>query len=114
MPLLSIQTNSKISPDQRDALIKQASERVSTLLGKPEQYVMVSLQDNIPMVFAGSDAPCAYVELKSLGLPEDRTADLSAALCDLIAGQIGIDSGRIYIEFAGPERHMWGWNSGTF
>lgn len=114
MPLLNLQTNQPIDASVKASLLKSASETVASALGKPEQYVMVNAQVNSDMLFAGSDAPLAYLELKSIGLPEDRTADLSQALCSLIHDQLGIDTNRIYIEFANAERHMWGWDGRTF
>jgi len=114
MPLLIIHTNLSVPEDRQQALIKKASALIAQLLSKPERYVMVCMQDHLPMVFAGTDTPCAYLELKSIGLPEDRTAEISRALCELLVAEIDITSERIYIEFANAERHMWGWNLSTF
>ncbi|MBT8128752.1 MAG: hypothetical protein KJP10_02090, partial [Gammaproteobacteria bacterium] len=65
-------------------------------------------------IFAGSDDPCAHLMLKSLGLHESKTRDYSEQLCDFIEQQLGVQPSRTYIEFVSPERHMFGWNSGTF
>ena len=114
MPLLKIQTNQNVEQTQHQALLKQLSAAVAQMLGKPERYVMVSLEHNPAMLFAGDDAPLAYLELKSIGLPEDRTAVYSTALCQQVSDSLDIPQDRIYIEFAGVERHMWGWNGWTF
>lgn len=114
MPYLKIQTNVTLDADQQASLLRQASTAVASALGKPESYVMVALQPDTPMLFAGSDQPLAYLELKSLGLPRQRSAELSEALCGLIETQIGAPPSRTYIEFADPDRSMWGWNGGTF
>jgi len=114
MPYLKIQTNQTTTPDQARALISKASQLVASELGKPEQYVMVALSPPVPMVFAGTDAPTAYLELKSIGLPASRTGDLSQALCTLIENQLAISKERVYIEFADAPRTMWGWNGSTF
>jgi len=114
MPYLTLQTNQQINAEATPSVLKKLSAGVAELLGKPESYVMIALDAAKPMFFAGSDAPTAYVELKSLGLPESETARFSAALCELIEGLIGVAQARIYIEFAGPERHMWGWSGRTF
>ncbi|MDQ6972642.1 MAG: phenylpyruvate tautomerase MIF-related protein, partial [Mariprofundaceae bacterium] len=66
------------------------------------------------MLFAGSVAPAAYVQLKSLGLPAEKTSDFSATLCALLGDVLDVEAARIYIEFSAPERHMWGWNNTTF
>lgn len=114
MPFLSIETNVDVSGEQRAALLKRASAKAAEALGKPESYVMVSLAAGRPMLFAGSDAPLAYLQLRSLGLPGEATGRLSATLCRFVEDELGIPSGRVYIEFSGPERHMWGWDGGTF
>ena len=81
MPLLSIETNQSLDQAQTQSLLAAASAKTAEILGKPESYVMVKFNSNTDMMFAGNQQPLAYVELKSLGLPEDRTAGFSAALC---------------------------------
>ena len=107
-------SNSAVEPATAQTLLATASRLVASELGKPESYVMVALEDNTPMLFAGDDAPLAYLELKSIGLPESRTAQLSAALCQLMEESIGVGKDRVYIEFADAPRKMWGWNGATF
>jgi len=114
MPYLKIQSNMAIDKDDATSLLAEASKLVARELGKPENYVMVALEPPQPMLFAGSDAPLAYLELKSIGLPESKTASLSAALCTLVENKTGIPAKRIYIEFADAPRAMWGWDGGTF
>lgn len=112
MPLLRISTNVRV--DDHHTTLAQASATVAQLLGKPERYVMVELQDQTRMMFDGSSEPLAFLELKSINLPEDKTTELSAVLCELIHTQLGISTERIYIEFANAQRHLWGWNQATF
>ncbi len=114
MPYLKIQTNQIVEPSRRPPLLAKASAAVARTLGKPERYVMVALESGTPMSFAGESAPAAYLELKSIGLPEARTAELSQTLCALIQEELGIVPDRVYIEFADAPRRMWGWNSATF
>lgn len=114
MPFLKIQTNTDLPAAAASALAASASALVAEQLGKPERYVMVSVETNPAMQFAGSTRPLAYLELKSIGLPESCTGDTSRALCELISSETGIDPERIYIEFSDAARKMWGWNSSTF
>lgn len=114
MPYLKIQTNQEISKNSQKTLLEKASATVARELGKPESYVMVAIDPPRPMMFAGSDEPTAYLELKSIGLPASNTKNLSAALCHLISDELSIDQSRVYIEFANAERNMWGWNGATF
>ncbi|MDX8391182.1 MAG: phenylpyruvate tautomerase MIF-related protein [Mariprofundaceae bacterium] len=112
MPYLNIQTNVPVKNEA--ALIAGASAAVAGMLGKPESYVMVHVESSARLIFAGTDAPTAYLQLKSLGLAESKSADYSARLCAFMQAELGIEPARIYIEFCSPERHMWGWNGGTF
>jgi phenylpyruvate tautomerase len=114
MPLLKLQTNRIPDSVDRPALLQQLSAAVADLLGKPERYVMVSLEHNPRMLFAGNDAPLAYLELKSIGLPGERTGEFSSALSNIVGETLDIPPERVYIEFADAQRHLWGWNGGTF
>ena len=114
MPFLKIQTNQLLPEASAKGLASKASALVAEQLGKPESYVMTSVENNPAMTFAGTDAPLAFLELKSIGLPESATADASRALCELVAGETAIDAARIYIEFSDAPRKMWGWNNSTF
>ena len=114
MPYLKIQSNQPVPATAAEAFIKRASKIVADQLGKPENYVMVALEPPLPMVFAGSETPTVFMELKSIGLPEAKTPALSAALCNLVQEALGVNSDRVYIEFADAPRKMWGWNGATF
>ena len=114
MPYLKIQTNQALEATATKNFIKKASELVAEKLGKPERYVMVVMDPPVPMVFAGSDEPTIFMELKSIGLSETQTPGLSDALCHLVNSELGIAGDRVYIEFADAPRKMWGWNGATF
>jgi phenylpyruvate tautomerase PptA (4-oxalocrotonate tautomerase family) len=114
MPLLRITTNQTVDDELLKTVLKSASTTVADMLGKPERYVMVNIVHNPHMIFSGSSDPTAYLELKSIGLPVDRTGDFSNQLCQLIQQQLQIPEERVYIEFSSAERHLWGWNSTTF
>ncbi len=70
MPFLKIQCNSKIPNPQE--LIRKSSLLISQILGKPEKFIMVSVEVNPEMIFGGSNDPLFYIELKSIGLPQER------------------------------------------
>jgi len=114
MPFVKLQTNIQLGDETCQQLMKQVSSLTASQLGKPESYVMVAVEPSCSMLFAGNNQPLCYLELKSIGLPEDKTATISTALCELINDAIDISPERIYIEFTNAPRAMWGWNSGTF
>lgn len=114
MPYVKIQSNTHLNEQQAKDLLAKVSRLTARELGKPESYVMVALEPVTSMMFAGSDEPLAYLELKSIGLPDSKTAQLSEALCGVMEDSLGISKDRVYIEFADAPRKMWGWNGGTF
>lgn len=114
MPFFKIETNQPVNPDGTKRLLKNASEFISEMLVKPEQYVMVSIEPEKQMMFSGNDDPTAFVQLKSIGLPIDRCPDFSSRICQFLASELGIAADRVYIDFADLERNMFGWNGKTF
>ncbi len=114
MPYLKVQTNKSLDADTQATFIKQVSAAVAAGLGKSENYVMVAIEPPVPMLFAGDDAPCAFLQLKSIGLAESQTTSLSESLCGLMETELGIPAKRSYIEFVNAPRAMWGWDRRTF
>lgn len=111
MPLINLRT-SLASVDDGDGLLQQLSSLLAEQTGKPEAYVMTLLETGVPMTFAGSLEPCAYVEVKSIGAL--RPQAMTAAFCDLISARTGIPANRIYIGFEDVPASCWGWNGSTF
>jgi hypothetical protein len=87
---------------------------VAEYLRKPEEYVMTAL---VPaaMTFGASDAPCALLELMSVGtFSEEQTRELSRVLCPLVGDALGVPTGRVYIEFTPAAGYLWGHDGDTF
>lgn len=114
MPYLMIQTNLPLGKKAERAILRNASTLVAELLSKPESFVMIALESDTAMLFAGSDDPVAFLELKSIGLAARKTKDLSEALCKLIEGHLGIPRDRVYVKFIDVKGSMWGWKGDTF
>jgi len=66
MPLINLRTNISDIQDA-DGFLKRLSSDLAVATSKPETYVMTLLEHGIPMMFASSDEPCAYVEIESIG-----------------------------------------------
>lgn len=114
MPFLNLQTNVPIANGQSPQLLKQLSNLMAQATGKPERYVMVTMQENPAMLFAGNDQPLAYLECKSIGLTPAQAKAISAAVAELLKASLQIPAERIYIEFNNAPAEFWGWNGGTF
>lgn len=114
MPLLSIEINRPLEAPGVDTLLVEASKLLAGLLGKPEAYMMVRHQYNPDLRLGGRTEPAVLLELRSIGLPDAATQDLSRALCKLIAHHTDIPGNRVYILFEDVPRHLWGYDGTTF
>ena len=110
MPLLNISTNKKIKNEQ--ILLAKSSDFISSLTGKPINFIMVKLTHSLSMNFAGTDEPCAFIEIKSIGslVP----SKMSKPICEFFSNELGIPTERIYISFQDVDSKNWAWNSKTF
>ena len=111
MPLINVRTS---LPEVTDAaaLLKELSAALAQQTGKPESYVMTLLETGVPMTFAGSSEPCAYVEIKSIGALQPPA--MTSAFCDLIESRTSIPASRIYVAFDDVKASCWGWTGNTF
>lgn len=114
MPYLMIQTNRSLSPEVEAGLLEATSSVVSQVLGKSEEYVMVAIESNTPMLFGRDRARTAYLELKSIGFPEQKAGELVAVLSEVIENRAKIPRQRVFITFSSHPRNLWGWNGETF
>ena len=68
MPLIRLETSCDLSdPSKKQSLTKALSKLVAEGIGKPEQYVMAAVHDNLAMTMSGEIGPCALVTIKSIG-----------------------------------------------
>ena len=68
MPNLRIETNvPQESIKDLQTCLADLSKAVSESTGKPEQYIMIQIVPGLPMMFGGSDAPCASAFFSSIG-----------------------------------------------
>jgi len=110
VPLLNISTNAKIKNEKM--LLEGSSKFISSLTGKPENFVMVKLNHSLSMNFAGTDDLCAFIEIKSIGsLVPSR---MSKPICEFFSNELKVPNERIYIFYQDVDSNQWAWNSRTF
>lgn len=114
MPYFSIQTNQSMEASSAAALARRASAFAAELLGKPETVVMAAVIPNSVMTFAGSDAPTAFVAVKSINLPEARGQAFAEAVSAFIQSSMGIAPDRVFIDFTDLPPTRFAWNGRTF
>jgi len=114
MPYLKIETNQSAIQSSLHQNTLLLSAEIATMLGKPEDFVMVSIDLQEAMTFAGTTEPCAFVELSSLGLSEQSGSELSEHLFPLLSKTLQVATERIYLQMSDHPRSHWGWNGKTF
>jgi len=114
MPLLTLKTSILLPEDEQAPLVKELSRVVADTIGKPEQYVMVVLEEGA-ICMGGQCAPAAFVDVKSIGgLSRDTNQRLSAAVCDCLNAKLDLNPARVYLNFSNVSGENWGWNGSTF
>jgi len=114
MPLLKLETTVALSDQQRQQLLASFSKVVSETIGKPEQYVMVTIGP-AAMQMSGKPGQAAFVDIRSIGgLNGEINRKLSQQVCKLLKDSLGIAPDRVYLNFADVDAANWGWNGSTF
>ncbi|MGO8930519.1 MAG: phenylpyruvate tautomerase MIF-related protein [Limisphaerales bacterium] len=114
MPLLKLQTTAGLPDDKKKALLAALSKIVAETIGKPEDYVMVTLSQTA-ILMSGKPGEAAFVDLRSIGgLSNDVNRQLSQKLCRLLNESLGVPQGRIYLNFTDVAASNWGWKGDTF
>ena len=113
MPFINAKFSSTVPPEKETAL-KSALGEAITLLGKPERYLMVEIEDNRRLYFGGkNDAPIAFFDVSLLhSAPRASYEKLTARLCGIAKDIMGVDGSNVYVKF--EETENWGYDSFMF
>ena len=114
MPLLKLETTVEISDDKRKVLLASLSKAVAETIGKPEEYVMVTISRSAIMMSAIT-GDAAFVDIRSIGgLDGEVPRLLSKKISVLLSDSLAILQHRVYINFADIPATHWGWRGNTF
>lgn len=96
MPFLVIHSNAE--PTSPSIFLEEASRMIAQELRKPINYVIVSLDYNPQMAFAGTcHSKGALVEMKSVGFGDKK--DLAMKLTDFLVSHLDVQKDLVNIEF---------------
>ena len=114
MPLLRLETTVVLTDDKRKALLASLSKIVAETIGKPEQYVMLTISP-AAILMSGKPGDAALVDVRSIGgLSGDVNRRLSQKVCRLLNESLRVPQERIYLNFTQVEAGNWGWKGTTF
>ena len=114
MPYLLIQTNKAIGDEDQSRLVSEASKIVAATLNKPEKYVMVAWTPAPKMTFDSDANGAAFLELRSIGIPEAARQKLPGALAKCMAEHLGLNADRVYLVMMDVPGKYWAQGEQTF
>ncbi len=113
MPFINVKTNVSVSKDKETAVKAALGKTISDIPGKSEGWLMVGFEPGSPLYFKGSDEPAAMVQVSVYGNPSAAAMNtLTAHITEIMQGDLGISSDRVYVSYALTEN--WGWNGSNF
>ena len=90
MPTFNLSTNVPGDRVSASQIVADLSKAVAKATGKPESYVLVSLTTDKPMMFGGTEEPCAFGELISIGVRQGLQRPLACLLaCSGLPSTLG-------------------------
>jgi phenylpyruvate tautomerase len=114
MPLLKLETTVPLSADKQQALLASLSKIVAEIIGKPEQYVMITIGP-ASILMSGKPGDAAFADVRSIGgLSGEVNRLLARRVCQALQESLGVPPDRVYLNFTDIKAANWGWNSQTF
>jgi phenylpyruvate tautomerase len=114
MPLLKLETTVALADDKKKALLAALSKIVAGTIGKPEQYVMVTVSP-AAILMSGKPGDAAFVDIRSIGgLYDNVNRQLAQKVCAALKESLGVPPDRVYLNFTDVSAGNWGWNGETF
>jgi phenylpyruvate tautomerase PptA (4-oxalocrotonate tautomerase family) len=116
MPLIQLDTSFSF-PDQnrKQAVAKMLSQIAAEGTGKPEQYVMTCIHDNLAMTMSGAPGPSALVTIKAIGgLNKSVNQALATKISQLLHKELSIPQNRVYLTFEELAPTHWAWEGKIF
>lgn len=115
MPCANISVSVKLTEAQKEAVVKKATKILADVIRKPISYCMATLTELAAGAMGDSTEPIAFVRVGSIGgLNPSVNEKLSAGFCTMLNKELGIDAGRIYLNFEVFSGSNWGFNGSTF
>jgi phenylpyruvate tautomerase len=116
MPLIQLDTSFSFpDQDKKQSIAKTLSQITAEGTGKPEQYVMASINDGLAMVMSGASGPSALITIKAIGgLSKSVNQALAGKISQLLQKELNIPTNRIYVTFEELSPAHWAWGGKTF
>lgn len=116
MPCAQIKVSANIPENKKKEIVNAGANVLAKSIGKPISYCMCTLEQLAAGSMGGNaDAPVAFIHVSSIGgLGGSTNEKISKGFADLLKSELGIDGGRVYLNFENVSGSNWGHNGGTF
>lgn len=113
MPFIDSKITGPVVPEKKERVKAELGKAISTL-HKTETYLMVGIEDNYDLWFAGKKLERgAYVAVSLFGHASSDDYDrMTAKICEIYERELGIPGNSIYVTYH-PVAD-WGWNGSNF
>lgn len=113
MPFIDCKLSLRLTDEKKEILKTELGKSIA-LLHKPESYLMVGIEDNYDLYFAGKKLENgAYIGVKLFGKPAKSDCErMTEAVCDILKEELNIKGSSVYITYQGISD--WGFDGGNF
>jgi len=113
MPYISARMTTPLTAEKEAALTAAFGKDIEVFPGKTERWLMVDFTGDCRMHFAGTDEPCAMVEVALFGKGNPASFDkMTDLVCRAMEEICGIAPDHCYVKY--EEVSHWGWNGQNF
>ncbi|OWM81671.1 macrophage migration inhibitory factor homolog [Punica granatum] len=106
MPCLYISTNVCLDGVDTEPIFVEATKAVSSIIGKPEKFVMVILKGSLAISFGGNKDPAVYAEIISMGgITREVKKQLISTLGAICQDKLSIPPARFFLKVYDTTAH---------
>ncbi|OWZ10171.1 hypothetical protein PHMEG_00017020 [Phytophthora megakarya] len=108
MPNVQVTSNVPSSGVDKTKAMAAISKGLATAMDKSEQVVMVHLNLDTPMMFQASEAPCAFIHLRSIGkVDAQHNPTTASVLTEIVSQELNVPKDRIFMNIDDVQRSNW-------
>ncbi|GAB2231488.1 hypothetical protein Droror1_Dr00010496 [Drosera rotundifolia] len=97
MPVLYISTNLNLEGIDLEPIFFKSTKALASIIGRPEQNVMVIAKGSVPIFFGGTKEPAAFAELLSMGgINSDIKKELISIVGSILEDHLSIPKTRFF------------------
>lgn len=113
MPFIDSKITLKLTEDKKESIKSRLGKAVS-IIGKPESFLMVGIEDEYDLYMAGQRLEKgAYVSVSLFGNSTSSAYEkMTGEICKIYEEELGIPGQSVYVTYHGV--NDWGWNGSNF